>query len=264
MKNKITATVLEAEKAGARKITLGTAEYYALFESLYENDRENFCTDLSEMREDSQTNDKIRLHALCLSARFGVKTEALAGELRALFEKCFDLMKSRDVWQSREAYFLVRKAEELLKGFTGGRYRSYFENFISLYEVADLQTAGLYDLCAELRLVEPTPRYIKDAMRASGIIDGLYGTVPWQYYLEHTSLAKIERDIAAMKKVGFEKIPSLLGDILAKIKEAGGDSRKQKARFCEKICLKNKSYIEKIMAEEENIIEKYIISFKAY
>ena len=33
----------------------------------------------------------------------------------------------------------------------------------------------------------------------------------------------------------------------------------KKARFCEKICLKNKSYIENIMAEEENIIEKYII-----
>ncbi len=98
-----------------------------------------------------------------------------------------------------------------------------------------------------LRLVAPTPKYIKDAMRASGIIDGLYGTVPWRYYLEHTSLAKIERDVAALKKVGFVKIPSLLGDILAKIKEAGFDSRKQKARFCEKICLKNKDFIRGIM-----------------
>jgi len=41
--------------------------------------------------------------------------------------------------------------------------------------------------------------------------------------------------------------------------EAKFSSRKEKTRFCEKICLKNKSYIENIMAEEEKIIEKYII-----
>ncbi len=260
MKNKIIAAVFEAEKAGARKIPLGSAEYYAPFESLYENDRENFCAALSEMREDVQTDAKILLHALCLSERFGVKIEALAGDMRGFFEKCFALAASRDVWSSREGFFLTLKAEELLRRFAGGTYRSYFENFISLSEVADLQTAGLYDLCAELRLVKPTPKYIKDAMRASGIIDGLYSTVPWQYYLEHTSLAKIGRDIAALEKAGFAKIPSLLGDILGKMKEAEFASRKQKARFCEKICLKNKDFIKEIMEDEENIIDNYIIS----
>jgi len=51
----------------------------------------------------------------------------------------------------------------------------------------------------------------------------------------------------------------MLCDILAKMNEAKFSSRKEKTRFCEKICLKNKSYIENIMAEEEKIIEKYII-----
>ena len=43
MKNKIISAIVEIKKAGARKIPLDSAEYYAIFESLCENDRENFA-----------------------------------------------------------------------------------------------------------------------------------------------------------------------------------------------------------------------------
>ncbi len=269
MKNAILSAVAEIEKQCERrrlcdKIVPGSAEYYAPFEKLYENDRENFCSALTELREDGKTDGKILLHAMRISAYFGLNTETLAAELRSFYARAIDLTRSEDLWKSREGFFLVLAADELLKSLAGGEECRYFENFISLEEVTDIQTAGLYDLCAELCLVKPTPKYIKDALRASRIIDGLYGTVPWQYYLEHTSLAKIGRDAEIFKKVGFEKIPQMLCDILAKMSDANFASRKEKSRFCEKICLKNKSYIKKIMEEEKNIIEKYIISFKAY
>ena len=259
MKNKIISAILEIKKAGARKIPLGSAEYYAPFEELYKSARAEFCAALTEIRKDTETDAEVLLHAMRLSAYFGVETETLAQELRALFEKCFDLMRSGDVTERRNGLFLSLGADELLKSFACGTERSSFENFISLAEVTDIETSWLYDLCAELHLVKPAPKYIKDALRASFIIDGLYGSVPWEYYLEHTSLAKIGRDAELLKKVGFEKIPQMLCDILAKMNEANVSSRKEKTRFCEKICLKNKSYIENIMAEEKNIIEKYII-----
>ena len=66
------------------------------------------------------------------------------------------------------------------------------------------------------------------------------------------------------KQHHFERSEKMLCDIIAKMSDANFASRKEKTRFCEKICLKNKSYIKKIMEEEKNIIEKYIISFKAY
>ena len=264
MKEKIISAIIETEKAGRRKIPLDSAEYFPPFEKLYESDSENFCSSLADLREDEKTDGKILLHAMHLSAHFGVETETLSRDMRALYEKCFTLEKSLDVWAAMEGLFLSLEADELLKSFAGGEERRYFENFISLAEVTDIQTAGLYDLCAKLHLVKPTPKYIKEALRASVIIDGLYGTVLWQYYLEHTSLTKIERDICALEKVGFEKIPQMIRGILAKMKESNFSSRKEKARFCEKFCLKNKPYIEEIMEKEENIIEKYIISFKTY
>lgn len=260
MKNKIISAIVEIKKAGARKIPLDSAEYYAIFESLYENDRENFCAALAEVRKDAETEAYVLLHAIRLSAYFGVKTETLSAELRAFLEKCFDLMKSRDVWEGRNGLFLSLEAEELLKSFASGAERSSFENFISLAEVRDIETAGLYDLCAGLRLVNPTPKYIKDAMRASRIIDGLYGTVPWQYYLEHTSVSKITRDIFALETVGFSKIPALLKEFLEKFNCSGISARKEKARFFERLCIRNKAEIAKIMAEEENTVDKYIVS----
>ena len=212
------------------------------------------------MRNDAQTDAEVLLHAMRLSAYFGVKTENLAAELRAFFEKCFALMNSGDVWESRDGLFFMMKADELLKSFAVGAERNFFENFITLADVNNIQTAGLYDLCAELRLVKPTPKYIKDAMRASRIIDGLYGTVPWQYYLEHTSVSKITRDIFALETVGFSKIPALLKEFLEKFNCSGISARKEKASFFEKICIRNKAEIAKIMAEEENTVDKYIVS----
>jgi hypothetical protein len=97
-------------------------------------------------------------------------------------------------------------------------------------------------------------------MRASRIIDGLYGTVPWQYYLEHTSVSKITRDIFALETVGFSKIPALLKEFLEKFNCSGISARKEKARFFEKLCIRNKAEIAKIMAEEENAVDKYIVS----
>ena len=169
-------------------------------------------------------------------------------------------MNSGDVWESRDGLFFMMKADELLKSFAVGAERNFFENFITLADVNNIQTAGLYDLCAELRLVKPTPKYIKDAMRASRIIDGLYGTVPWQYYLEHTSVSKITRDIFALETVGFSKIPALLKEFLEKFNCSGISARKEKASFFEKICIRNKAEIAKIMAEEENTVDKYIVS----
>ena len=264
MREKIISAIAEAEKAGKRKLPRGSAEYYVPFEELYESDRENFCASLSELRKGAETDAKTLVHALRISAYFGAETETLAKDMRALYEKCFAFMKSRDVWEARDGLFLSLEADELLKSFAGGEERSYFENFISLAEVVDMQTAVLYNLCARLRLVKPAPKYIKDALRASAIIDGLYGTVPWQYYLEHTSLAKIERDAEALERVGFAKIPQMLRDILAKMNEADFSSRKEKARFCEKICTRNKAIISEITAQEENIAEEFIFSHKSY
>jgi len=61
-------------------------------------------------------------------------------------------MKSGDLTEQRNGLFLSLGADELLKSFACGTERSSFENFISLEEVTDIETAGLYDLCAELRL----------------------------------------------------------------------------------------------------------------
>ncbi|MBQ9745834.1 MAG: hypothetical protein IJW21_03345 [Clostridia bacterium] len=264
MKNKIITAISDIKKAGARKIQPGAAEYYSPFEKLYESGGEDFTAVIAFLRKDAETEAKTLLHALRISAHFGVETETLAKDMRSLYEKCFALMKSRDVWEARNGLFLSLEADELLKNFAGVEERHYFENFIFLAEVTDIQTAGLYDLCARLRLVKPTPKYIKDALRASGIIDGLCGTVPWQYYLEHASLAKIERDADALQRVGFVNIPKMLRDILAKMNEADFSSRKEKVRFCEKICAKNWALIKEITAQEENIIDEFIFSHNSY
>ncbi|MBQ8448757.1 MAG: hypothetical protein IJX27_07495 [Clostridia bacterium] len=265
MKNAILSAVAEIEKQCEHrrlcdKIVPGSAEYYAPFEKLYETDRENFCAALWEIRKDGETKSDVLLHALRLSEHFGINPETLAAELRRVYSQAIELTRSEDLWERRDGFLLVLAADELLKSFAGGEERSYFENFISLSEVVDIQTAGLYALCADLHLVKPTPKYIKDALRASGVIDGLYGTVLWQYYLEHTSVSKITRDISVLETVGFSKIPALLKELLEKFNCSGISAKKEKARFFERLCIKNKAEIAKIMAEEENTVDKYIAS----
>lgn len=271
MKNAILSAISEIEKQCAKKrlcdrITPGSAEYYLPFEKLYEADRENFCPSLSELTEEAEA--ETLLHVLRLCAYFGVNAEALAPRLREVF-KTAALIGSTELGRAAR---LGADAEELLKGFAGGTESVYaqkfyggegklpsFEGFIALSEVTDIETAVLYGVCTELHIVPAAPKFIKDAMRASAVIDGLYGTLPWQYYLENTSAKKIARDISALEKVGFAEIPKMLSEFLEKFKCSKISSRKEKARFFEKLCLKNKDEIAKIMLEEENTIDKFIV-----
>jgi hypothetical protein len=123
-----------------------------------------------------------------------------------------------------------------------------------------METAYLYAVCAEMHLVPPTPSFIKNAVRASVVIDRLYGTVPWRHYLCYTSAKQIAKDIAAFERVGFIEIPKMLSAFLEEFIKSRISSRNEKIKFFEKLCIRNKDEIEKVMAEEKNIIDEYIVS----
>jgi hypothetical protein len=51
----------------------------------------------------------------------------------------------------------------------------------------------------------------------------------------------------------------MLAEFLEKFISAGISSRNDKIKFFEKLCIRNKDEIKKVMAEEKNIIDEYIV-----
>ena len=266
MKEKIISAILYAEAPGLGKPPIDSAKYYVPFEELYESDREAFAAALMDIRG-GESDMVLLLHALRLSAYFGVQTETWAREMREIYRRFDDyLEKSRDVYKRRNSALVSFRLDELFESVSEGKFlykgegeRPDLKEFIDISEVRDIRSAGLYYMCAEFCFVPPCPKFIKNALRASIVVDRLYGTVPWKYYLCYTSAKQIAKDIAALETVGFVKIPQMLAEFLEKFTSEGISSRNDKIKFFEKLCTRNKAETSKIMKEEENIIDEYII-----
>ena len=127
-----------------------------------------------------------------------------------------------------------------------------------LHEVTNIHFAVLYEQCYRYQCVKQCPGYIKDALKAANLYDRLVGPGAWELYLSQRSQHSIRKDIALLRKVGFEEIPGLLEELLSGMEEAAFQTKEKKCTFVKRMLCKNRKRMEESMQAESRTVDTFL------
>lgn len=292
MKNKLIMQILDFEKmqvgrAKRKCIQYNAPEYYHVFEAFYVNNERNFIQALLDLRNLSDESYKtfvakiaqisyycslrILVHILRLSLYFNVRTTEIPAELKALFVQSIVLQCDKDYSIAHQGFLAFHSCCALFDSVANpstGKPQLYyherpvldFTDFILLHEVTNKPFAVLYEKCYRYKNVKQCPVYIKDALKAANLYDHLVGPLAWDLYLSKRSTQSIYKDISLLRKVGFDRIPCLLEELVSSVEEATFQTKEKKCSFVKRMLRKNQKRIEGSMQAESGTVDTFLRS----
>ena len=294
MRENVISTILSMEKqkigrAIRNQIHFNTPAYYSPFEQLYQANTEVFICALCDMGNGAETESqystmdqkaeirqyliRIPVHALRLRLYFGIRISEIPELLKNLFLYSFQLQKSTDCWVARDGFWLNLACSDLLESVSVGSdspkkqlyysdtfpHALSFEHFITLREVTDVYSANLYQQCYRYGYVTEYPAYIRQALKASWLYDQLVTPAGWNDYFYKHSADRIQKNLSLFKSIGFEKISSLMKEMLEVLQQRSLADGKGKRHFCDKMISRFHNQIQNCISDETSaIIDQFL------